>query len=100
MGLNHVHCWKSLNTGASGASLSQQEKFQPSLAVPNIKYNCAVLFLCHLRMLQNIFSHRRPLQNPVRFDQYAQKQTEFTELPAGCVRPCKEVDHHHSHRAN
>ena len=48
----------------SGASLSQLEKYQHSSAVPNMKYNCAILFLCQmywsLCMLQNIFSHRPP----------------------------------------
>ena len=46
------------NLWISGASLGVLEKFQCSLAVPNIKYNCAILFclkcMDHLFMLENI----------------------------------------------
>ena len=54
----------------SGASLSQY--FQRGLALPDIKYNCVVLFLTQLYwlfiMLQNIFSHRPPLYVSQRSD--------------------------------
>ena len=36
------------NLWISEASLSQLEKFRCSLALPNIKYNCAILFLCQM----------------------------------------------------
>ena len=36
------------NLWISGASLGTLEKFQCSSAAPNIKYNCATLFLCQM----------------------------------------------------
>ena len=36
------------NLWISEASLSRLEKFQCSLDLPNIKYNCAILFLCQM----------------------------------------------------
>ena len=36
------------NLWISEVSLSQLEKFQRSSALPNIKYNCAILFLCEM----------------------------------------------------
>ena len=36
------------NLWISEASLSKLEKFQCSSALPNIKYNCAILFLCEM----------------------------------------------------
>ena len=33
------------------ASLSQLEKFQLSSALPDIKYNCAILFLCEMYIM-------------------------------------------------
>ena len=42
MGLNDVHFWESVSIRGS---LSKLEKFQHSSALPNIKYNCAILFL-------------------------------------------------------
>ena len=37
-----------VNLWISEASPSQLKKFQRSLALPNIKYNCAILFLCQM----------------------------------------------------
>ena len=39
------------NLWISEPSLGILEKFQQSLALPNIKYNCAVLFLCQMYWL-------------------------------------------------
>ena len=36
------------NLWISGASLCLLEKFQCSSAIPNMKYNCAILFLCQM----------------------------------------------------
>ena len=53
------------NLSISEQSLSVLEKIQHNLVLPNIKYNCAVLFLdkCigYLFLLLNIFSVRPPL---------------------------------------
>ena len=59
------------NLWISEASLSQLEKFQCSSALPNIKYNCAILFLCQMYRsfvyaLKYIFSYTtiiKPSQN-------------------------------------
>ena len=69
------------NLRISKASLSKQEKLLHSLALPNIKYNCAILFLSQLYLLfilQNVFSHRPPLYD--LFD-----KAEFTALHTPCT---------------
>ena len=48
VGLNHVQFW---NLWISEPSLSKLEKFHHSLALPNIKYNCAILFWSQLYWL-------------------------------------------------
>ena len=45
VGLNHVHYWKSVNIRGIPKSTG---KIQCSSALPNTKYNCAVLFLCQM----------------------------------------------------
>ena len=48
--LNHVHFWKSVNISGIPKTTG---KFQHRLALPNIKYNCAVLFLRQVNYLFN-----------------------------------------------
>ena len=55
------------NLCISESSLGILEKSQRSLVLPNIKYNCVVLFLSQLYWLfiyaSKYFSHRLPLYN-------------------------------------
>ena len=64
----------------SETSLSQLENFQHSLVLPNIKYNCAVLFCSHLYwlffMLQNIAFRI----NKILLDTNTKIWTEITEI--------------------
>ena len=77
------------NLWISKPSLSILEKFQHSLALPDIKHNCAKLFLCEMYRsfvyaLRIYFLIDHHYKNLVRIDWYAQKHTEFTEVPARC----------------
>ena len=75
------------NLWISEASLSKLENFQYSLALPNLKYNCAVLFfernVLVIYLCFQIFSHRQPLNLRQNLLIYSQK-AEFTKLPSGC----------------
>ena len=64
--LKHTQMTNTFDTKIiSGASLDQLEKFQDSSTLPNIEYNCTILFgvkcIGHLCVLQNNFAHRLQL---------------------------------------
>ena len=68
------------NLWISEPSLGTLEQFQYSLALPNIKYNCAVLFWSHLYWLfiyasKYIFSYKKIL-----VDTHTKIWTEITDI--------------------
>ena len=66
------------------------EKWQCSAHLPNIKYNCALLFWSHLYWIFLHDSKHIFPQTPIlKFEQkllILSFQEEFTEVPAGCYQ--------------
>ena len=92
MGLNHVQC---INLLLSEASLSKLEKFQNSLALPNIKCDCAILFWSQWYWLYIYASkyifHKKILILKLEEKLLIDLQEETTEVPAGCT--CQNLDY-------
>ena len=77
VGLNHVQCW---NLWISEASLSKLEKLQHSLALPNIKYNCAILFWSQLYWLFIYASKYNFFYKKFLIDTHTKIGTEITDI--------------------
>ena len=68
------------NLWISESSLGILEKFQRSSDLPNIKYNCVLLFLYWVSIYDSKYIFL--------IDTNAKMWTEITEVPAGCYCNC------------
>ena len=64
VGLNVVQYWKICNYPGGSINISKLEKIQHSSALPNIKYHCAILFLCQMMFLQGVNGIQWQIQDP------------------------------------